>query len=182
MHNLHTMMWQCSLHHAKHCLLSMNMLLIESILRFKKQKTKKTLSVAMTLVKLAQWHSRLLMFSRRTELLKYQSFVNICWVYSVTDIDLCHNNETQLISFASQMSPSQGNWNNTESHHTDMINGVLRLGSSGIYIISKGELAISIVALSVNSGSPVTSAFYFDCAALSSTLDFSKVLIKWLHR
>lgn len=59
-----------------------------------------------------------------------------------------------------------------------MINDVLRLGSSGIYIISKGELAISIVALSVNSGSPVTSAFYFDCAALSSTLDFSKVLIK----
>lgn len=64
--------------------------------------------------------------------------------FAVTDEDLCSDNETQLISFASQTSPPRGNWNNKQSTNTDMINGVLRLESSGIYIISMGELAIFI--------------------------------------
>lgn len=107
------------------------------------------------------------MFSLSTEQFKYQSFVNISVECSVTDIDLCSDNETQLISFASPMSPSQGNWSNTQSNHTDMINGVLGLGSSGIYIISRGELAISIAVLWVNSSPALTSA-WLCCIVLNS--------------
>lgn len=81
-------------------------------------------------------------------------------MYSVSDIDPCSDNETQLISFASQTSPSQGNWNN-------MINSVLRLGSHGIHIIIRGALAIYIAVLCMWTAALLTLAHLSDCVALS---------------
>lgn len=123
------------------------------------------------------FHSALIFFTHRS--CQYQR-----WVFTVTEVDLCSDNETQLISFASQMSPPQGNWNNTQSNHTDMINDVLRLESSGIYIISRGELAIFISALRVNS-SPVSA--WLCCIVLNSwflkgLMMIGQIMTKNLHQ
>lgn len=136
-------------------------------------------------VTFAQQYSTPLMFSLSADFfLMHRSCQYQRWVFTVTEVDLCSDNETQLISFASQMSPPQGNWNNTQSNHTDMINGVFRLESSGIYIISRGELAIFISVLRVNS-SPVSA--WLRCIVLNSwflkgLMIIGQIMTKNLHQ
>lgn len=72
--------------------------------------------------------------------------------------------------------PRKEKGNTTQSNHTSMINGGFKIGCSGIYFISRGESAASIIVL---CGSPLT-CHHFDCAALSLTLDASTTLIRWL--